>query len=382
MIRTTGLAEQGLFSRLQGYFSSSFGGRYVEHLIKETIRERPQLAQRLFGISGLSRIEVEHRFQVNGATRVADMAFFSEETGHPVCLVEIKYDDHKSPGNAAQLYDYLRYLRLTRGDFVYLTQHLPPEPIRHALKRSGRRLVLFSDLADRLQVNENSIEGLLRRFFVDKGLVMHGITEVEYGHLRSFMFRFFNPYRGGGRTHTKEGMGGAVADVFGDLLRNMNIIARQVTSNLTDYRREPTIDFWAEPYVNARRIRRQAENSNSSDVSTDEARAGGCLWIYARSPVVSDSRRWLILEFGFCLEVQPNDRTIYLSTFGQVISNLFDGEGAYSQKPAGKSVLSDKNRATRSLKQRLQEVIDEVPIRQLPRRWANRLAAFRKAVGT
>ncbi len=79
--------EKGLLSRLQSYFSGSFGGRYVEYLIKETIEEQPKLATLLFGVKRSNTLQVEYRFRVGSQTRIADLAFFDAETERLTCLV-------------------------------------------------------------------------------------------------------------------------------------------------------------------------------------------------------------------------------------------------------------------------------------------------------
>jgi hypothetical protein len=380
--RTTGLEDQGLFSRLQSYFASSFGGRYVEHLVKETVEERPKLAQQVFGVPRFGGVQVEYRFRINGATRIADLVLFDRESQKPSCLIEIKYDDHKNPRNAAQLGDYLEYSRKTGCSFVYLTQHLPPEATRATLRQENRALLLFSDLADGLEQSENSVEGLLRRFFVDKGLVMHKFDAMDYGHLRSFLFRLFNPYGGQGRSHTKEGMSGGVADAFGDLLRNMNIIAREVTAEVVN-QREPTIDFWAEPYVDKKRIQKEAGRDKHADITTSGSRAGGYLWIYARSSLGADRRHWLNVEYGLCLEVLAKDRNMYAYTYALVGSDLLreDDYETYTQKPAGLRIVFDKARAVRALKERLCEAISKAQrLRVLPNNLSRRLSDFRRAI--
>lgn len=157
---------------MQSYFSASFGGRYVEYLIKETIEEQPKLATLLFGVKRFDTLQVEYRFQVGSQTRIADLAFFYAETERPTCLVEIKYDDHKNPKNAAQLEHYLKFCQKQNCKFIVLSQHLLPEDLRKKLP-NRETLMLFSDLADKLKNSEGSMGGLLRRFFVDRGLVMH-----------------------------------------------------------------------------------------------------------------------------------------------------------------------------------------------------------------
>ncbi len=364
------MSQKGLFSRLQTYFKASFGGRYFEHLIKETISEQPKLALHLFGIKDCAHVEVEHRF--NGPKRSADLAFLDKER-QLVCLVEIKYEDQENPRNREQFKDYLRYSRKHRCKFICLTQHVLPEHDRVLLQKW--EMMLFSDLAERLRVSDSAVGGLLRRFFEDKGLVMHKFEKTDESHLKAFLFRFFNPYAGQGRSHTKEAMSGGVADAFGDLLRNMNIIAREVTAAFDG---RTTIDFSAEQWVYTQGIRKRAEEENHEELTTHGSKSGGQLWVYGNS--VLDGRKYLSVEFGLGLEVRASDSKIYPTTYASV---YIGRKGIDSPlKPVGNRIIYDKPRAVAALKQRIREAIDKTLRSQLSAGHAKKLKVFRRAISS
>ncbi|CAN0499445.1 unnamed protein product, partial [Phaeothamnion confervicola] len=184
-----------LFSRLQSYFDASFGGRYVACLIKESIEENPKLAKVLFNVSPSDILQLEFPFKVAGKNRIADLAFLNPETHEPTCLVELKYDDHKSVTNAQQIDLYLKYCKQKQCRFLLVSQHCPPESLTGKLPAADS-LILFSDLAEKLGGREDSVGGMLRRFFVDRGLVMHKLESKDLANLKSFVLRLLTPWGG------------------------------------------------------------------------------------------------------------------------------------------------------------------------------------------
>jgi hypothetical protein len=110
------------FSQIQSYFDASYGGRYVETILS-TIGERdPRLARGLTGQKGKYSYQTEFRFPGRDFVRIADLALIDLENELPRYLIEIKYDDHRSPKNAGQLEDYVEYCReKNECKFIYLT---------------------------------------------------------------------------------------------------------------------------------------------------------------------------------------------------------------------------------------------------------------------
>jgi hypothetical protein len=366
--------ENGLLSRLQSYFSASFGGRYVEHILKETIEEQPKLAARLFGANQSDVLRVEHRFQIGANYRIADLAFLDSATERPICLIEIKYDDHKNPSNTAQLEDYLNFCRRKDCKFVLLSQHLPPTSLQKRLRDGG--LILFSDLAAKLNDDEGSVGGLLRRFFVDKGLVMHKFDSNDLANLKSFIFRLLNPWLGQGRSQTKDAMTGGAADAFGNLLKNMNIIAKEVGANVQA--RSPTIDFELDPWVDPKKISKDAkEDPRADSISAYNAKKGGLFSVYGRIRLDDRSSSWLQVEFGIGFEANAGDKDLHPFTFAHVYSNSFGGEATTSFKGASIRILDDKHRAVTALKERVQEATRDAIKRAPPHHQIAKLKKLR-----
>ncbi len=362
---------KSLFSRLQSYFDASFGGRYVEFLIKETIEEQPKLATLLFGVERSDTLRVEHPFRIDGQTRIADLTFFDEKTERPTCLVEIKYDDHKNPSNAEQLQHYLKFCQKQNCKFIFLSQHLPTEDLRKKMP-SLETLVLFSDLADKLKSSEGSVGGLLRSFFVDRGLVMHKFESRDLANLKSFLFRLLNPWLGQGRSQTKDAMGGGAAEAFGNLLRNMNIIAKEVVPG-----RFPTIDFELDPWVKPKQVQKDAKKDpKAASISAYYAKDGGYLSVFGRIRVDDYSSSWLQIEFGIGLEANSGDKDFHPFTFAVVHSYAFKDESSYKLKSTSAKILHDKQRAVTALKKRIKEAIDHAIKRSPPKSQIAKLRKF------
>lgn len=369
--------EQGLFSRLQNYFDASYGGRYVEHLIKESIAEQPNVATLLFGVRRSDRLQVEYPFKVSGRTRIADLAFLDAETEQPTCLVEIKYDDHRNPKNAAQFRDYRNFCQEQKCKFIALSQHLLPHELQKTVHGTNR--LLFSDLAGKLPNEENSASGMLRRFFVDRGLVMHMFRDQEMANLRSFLFRLLNPWGGQGRSQRKDAMAGGVAEAFGNFLKNMNIVAKEAVANAPG--RNPTVDFELDPWVRPSRVLKGAkEEGDPVALNAWDAKAGGRLYVFGRTRLDDATRAWLQIEFGIGLEAHSGEKEIYPFTFAAVYSYAFRRDGSYVQKYAGKRILYDKRKAVTELKNRINEVIAQATRRDAPKRDTAKLRKFRNAV--
>ncbi len=369
--------EQGLLSRLQSYFNASFGGRYVEYIIKEAVEEQPKLAKLLFGVKHSDTLEVEYRFQAASQTRIADLAFIDAETKRPTCLIEIKYDDHKSPTNATQIEDYKEFCRQQNCKFIFLSQHLPPEDQRKKLP-SRKALVLFSELAEKLKSSDGSIGGLLRRFFVDRGLVMHKFESKDLANLKSLLFRLLNPRVGQGRSQNKEAMSGGSGDAFGNLLRNVNIVVRETLAD--SHSRAPTVDFHLEPFVNPKLVKKYARSEpKSPSIAIQEAKAGGELYVFGRVYLHYALTGWLYVEFGIGLEVKPREKDFYPFTFAEIGSDHFNDTN-FQRKKAPLSVLYDKQKAATAVKQRISEAVGHMINRSPPRKHVTLLKKFRSAL--
>lgn len=369
--------EEGLFSRLQSYFSASYGGRFVECLIKESVEEQPKLSTLLFGVKASDRPSLEYHFKVGKRSRRADLAFLDAATLEPTCLIELKYDDQKSPGNASQVDDYLKFCRKQgKCKFILLSQHHLPRELLEKLPEKGARL-LFSDIADKLRGNEDSVAGMLRRFFIDRGLVMHKFQERDIGNLTSFAFRLLAPWGGQGRSQNKDAMSGGVAEAFGYLLKNMNIVTKEVAMH--ENGRAPTVDFYLEPRVNSKQVHKEVlANPGEEWITGDRFKAGGCLYVFGRIRLDDRSGHWLNIEYGIGLEVNHGDAELTGLSYATIYSNELKEDSVYVQGGAGIRFLNDKTRAVTTLKALIHKAIERAIKSDISKVQINKLQRFKR----
>ena len=123
-------------------------------------------------------------------------------------------------------------------------------------------------------------------------------------------------------------MSGGVAEAFGNLLKNMNIIAKEVSVN--ERGRVPTIDFELDPWVDHKQVQKDAmENPKEKSISALSAKAKGHLSVFGRIRLDHSSSSWLYIEFGIGLEAKSRDKNFHPFTFAEIYSNAFYADGSY-----------------------------------------------------
>jgi hypothetical protein len=153
-----------IFSRLKGKFARAYEGRYMGCVLEQVVQAEPQMLKTLFPElaqrkdwgaickalkSGErdSQITVEVPFEGKYQNRRADLAI--EYRGELIALLEIKYEDHRSQTNKAQLQDNIAFVMQSAACFTYLTLHQPPEVQTKTIERARTkhvRHILYRDL--------------------------------------------------------------------------------------------------------------------------------------------------------------------------------------------------------------------------------------------
>lgn len=181
---------------------------------------------------------------------------------------------------------------------------------------------------------------------------------------------------GQGRSQNKDAMSGGAAEAFGNLLRNMNIIAKEVAANESG--RLPTVDFELDPWVRPKQVQKDArEKPKDVSISAWNAKAGGYLSVFGRIRLDDTATTWLQIEFGIGLEANSGDKDFYPFTFAAVHSYAFRNESSYKLKYASVRILHDKQRAATALKIRIREVIEHAIKRGPPKSQITKLKKFR-----
>lgn len=172
---------KSFFSRLQSKFDASYGGRYVEIILQELSKEDNLITRILGKSTKRCYLETEYCFTVNSKKRIADIAIFTEDEHQLIALVEIKYDDHKSPTNAAQIEDYINFCRNKYCHFTYLTQYYPAKKDITLIKESGYSHLLFSRFSAQLaEKSQSQLVNLFVAYLEDKGLSMKAVEGAAF----------------------------------------------------------------------------------------------------------------------------------------------------------------------------------------------------------
>jgi len=169
-----------LFSRIKSKLSQDFGGRYLGVVLEQVIADCPKFSQVIFPKlgdeiveklqNGQATVSAERSFRVKMKNKRADLAICDGQK--IVALAEIKYEDHKAPGNFGQIGDYLDWQKRNDGVFTYLTQYTPP-----------------LDDMERIEKAARSLDGLIaHRFFRD--LYRHGKRDYQNSYTVRLLCEF------------------------------------------------------------------------------------------------------------------------------------------------------------------------------------------------
>ena len=326
-----------LFTRLQSsYFDASYGGRFVEHLIQELSIEEPTIINELFRNQikfnpKEDEFIVEYEYKQN---RIADIAIISKSTQYVKGIVEIKYDDHNKSDNYDQLKDYLKFCKKNEIPFIYLTQYYPPIQDLNLLNQYQKSShLLYSTFGELLLKKKNPIILLLVNYFKDKGYMF---TTIDEKTLWKLLVRFFNPWGGQGRIRAKDDIIEGIPATFGNVINNMNIISIDINSNLKEFFKKPSIDFYLEPFVEKRRIEKLIKESTkkaSLSIPTN-CKGGGCLTVYLSCPISNTN---LYFEYGFYFKILPKQKK-----FKTYIYSSITQKGFYMLTPEEKQISNKK----------------------------------------
>jgi hypothetical protein len=337
---------KSFFSRLQNKFSASFGGRYIEHIIKEISINDKIIIEALFpkikkDISNelwiSSHVEIEHAFD----DRIADIALISNDNGSILALAEIKYDDHKNEKNSGQIDGYIKYCEKNKIPFSYITQYYPPKnDIKKIEKKYTHRL--FSDLANHLKDNKHGeLVGLFINFLEDKGLIMVDLDTQIVGKL---LVRLFSPRKKQGRMNKLEDMTTKIPDSFAGLMTNINLISQEMYRYFPSTQK-PYIDFTLRPAYH--RVK-DSDLDEQEFEPEEKQKNGGILYIFGRSKLDTGNKKWAYIEFGYYFEVKKENQDYNSNLY--VLIYWQGSEDYWEEYEIKKSLFSDKQKCIAEIK--------------------------------
>lgn len=334
------------FSRIQSKFSASFGGRYVETIIKEISINESEITRVLFPkIRTKGYIETEYRFSVNDKVKIADIALFSIDTDNLLALAEIKYDDHNDQKNSAQLEDYVEYSMEKEVDFLYLTQYYPPASDIEMVRNSGFTHLLFSEISEKMMARGGPLTNLFIDYLKDRGLVMEIVPSEQ---LYKLLVRFFNPIRGQ-KVQRNRDMVQNIPDAFSSLFTNMSVITQELGRHFGT-NRSPAIDFTLKPSYEMPRPRinsmyEQPEKGVVRYFPELKEKDGGELLVFARSKLPNKHKKdnYTYIKFGFIFSIERASidykSNLFVDIYGRDLFGLHS-----CKKKIGNSIVSDKKK--------------------------------------
>lgn len=338
---------KSFFSRIQNKFEASYGGRYIETILYEVSIEDDSIAKFIGNTNSPCRIETEYSFTVNDRDRIADIAVYSIESGFVVGLVEIKYDDHKSDKNSAQLEDYIAYCKINDLSFTYLTQYYPPSKDLSLVEAAGHKHILFSHLSENIRNKQCSqITELFIKYLEDKGLSM---KKVDDDAIYRYLVRMFNPASGQKKIQNNTAMVEGIPDSFHALMNNISVLSQEI-SRYTEGKRVPVVDFRVWPYFkfskNKLRELLDDDSLEQSGYLGDGEKNGGELFAFAKSVIIDTSKNkgdWLYLEYGYKVLLEKGEPVhssfLYAHIYGKDIRSDIE---LYKEKKIANRTLSNK----------------------------------------
>jgi hypothetical protein len=411
-----------IFSRLKGKFARAYEGRYMGCVLEQVVQAEPQMLKALFPAlaqrkdwgaickalrSGErdSQITVEVPFEGKYQNRRADLAI--EYRGELIALLEIKYEDHRSQTNRAQLQDNIAFVTQSVACFTYLTLHQPPELQTKTIEQAKTkrvRHILYRGLytaAEKLR-KSNPVVDWFCQFLEEEFIVYQEKIGGSKGRKTLALLTrsiLGTKTKGYGRLQGEERLTDALA-LFSELKTNAQTLSDwlRLQKGISKFLpSRPNVYFNAWPEYNekaylkeidkTREIRRKYPKSKRENPSIYEFQTDGYLTVASSGQFPKTAvTKYLGLEIGYSARLWKTKRrsrvtlAIYFSIYG---SDWEDYDHYCDHKihiKNGSIVMSEANaqhRLLASIKEALTYAIDDKDTSTKNR---NYLIRFKKAV--
>ncbi len=335
------MMKKSFFTRIKSKLNRDYGGRYMGLVLQEILTEKPQLSRHLWPneIGAAARrtaiFELEKKF--GQGNRIADLAMV-DPGGNILALLEIKYEDHKSPHNAAQLDDYIKYSKVNNVQFTYLTKHMPPpedlqrlEMHRHLSYRAFSQAVEGD--SDRGPIGE-----LFCTFMRESGIMYQADLDRDSLLLLIAKSCHFRNQTGFGKLTSRKRISEDVPNTLQGLVGNVNVLADRLYDAYQQkiFSVRPYTHFSMQPILKMSSLEQAISKIKYEDEDEDEmpleskAVFAGNLFVYFEGSIPASNRDkdYLYLEGGYSFRVDPGKKTdalkqwIYAAIHGKQVSNI------------------------------------------------------------
>lgn len=314
-------------------------------ILEQVIIDTPALAKAIFPSldktaigkikNGNAQIAIEWSFPgQNNKRRIADLAIVEAEKA--IALCEIKYEDHLSPGNRAQLDDYLHYAKKEGAAFTYLTQYTPPQSSMERLAKAKARNIdaehlYYRELYGKIENLEGQTISMFRDFLKDQHVIYKNHLDRRAQKSLQYLMAsglYIRHNHGMGALKDEETVRGG-PKLLGDLLGNSASLADWFRSEMPDIfsqRFRPSFGF--EPI-----FLDKAKFQGDSDWRYIEPkhRSGGYFWVFADGRIPVPSPQYLGMNIGYEFELDVDADGVDQKIEGSLIVNIW-GRGFESQK--------------------------------------------------
>lgn len=375
------------FRVIQGHLKDRFSGRLLALILCELGRQEPEaflsflaggnpgfvpppVARSILNRQVQFEREWPYKSRLSGSRRAADLAVLLD--GSPIVLLEIKEDDVASPGNPAQLKDYLHYIETEPQppSFVHLSRYTPisalpglTEAARTGRVRDLRYRHLYTAMRKHMQ--DGPLARMVYEYLEDIGVNSYKSIDLDEDRIALTLLvtqmSGFSHRNSLGRLHSaanvlrgpellKVLLGNAVSlgDWFAE--ENRSLLKQQPRSRFVVNRRY-------RPKLLTRAVASHGDSDNL--MHPDPSAVGeGTLIVYASASLPSaptEKGRWAYLELGFLVRVSSVEKErAQLALYGQI---TWSGGGEVYSEGEWLDAFPSEAEATAEMRSHLKNIL-------------------------
>lgn len=326
---------KSFFSRFKEHLDGDYGGRYLEVILSEVIREDLTILNILFPTLGTDvikskniEIAIEDTFPSKVRShRRADLVV--KLNGKHKALLEIKYDDEALE---MQISDYISYAEKNQLCFTYLTQYIPPKEDLDTItakNNSKYSHLLYATLYKKIKkygkINK-PLTSLLINFMEEQFMIYN--EELNEDALALLLIK-------GLRVKHASGFGKKVSEdnvksipgLWDTLIDNVMVLGDRLYNDFPNYfNNRFSVDFSFDPEFNLKSLKKEIDasikNGDDYSVLNRDRKTGGWFWIIAAGKIKQtnkDDFLYLGIGYSFYLDLEKKRLSKHLccSVFGR-----------------------------------------------------------------
>jgi hypothetical protein len=321
---------RSFFSRFKDHLDGDYGGRYLEVILSEVIKEDLSILKILFpAIDGdiikskNIEIAVEEIFPSKVRQhRRADLVV--KLNGKHKALLEIKYADKALE---RQIPDYIKYADKNKLCFTYLTQYIPPKEDLDTItaKNSSKYShLLYATLYKKIKKHGKVNKPLTNLFinFMEEQFMIYNEALNEDALQLLLIKGLYVKHAAGFRRKVSEDNVKSIPSLWDTLIDNVKVLGDRFYNEFPNYfNNRFSIDFAFDPEFDLKKLKKDIDASikdgdgdDYSELNRDR-KTGGYFWINAAGKIKQankDDYLYLAIGYSFYLDLDKKQLTKYL----------------------------------------------------------------------